>query len=122
MTGSPAARFAEGLRAGRLDYQWDPVAGRAVFYPRLVAPGSGATELEWRTSAGLGTVYSTTTIHARGEAPRNLALIDLDEGFRMMSRVEGTPPEAVTIGLRVRVAFADGDPPVPIFEPAGGNA
>lgn len=117
MDGSPAARFAEGCRAGRLDYQWDPVAGRAVFYPRLVAPGTGAAELEWRTSAGLGTVYSATTVHARGDAPRNLALVDLDEGFRMMSRVEGIAPEAVAIGMRVRVAFADGDPPVPVFEP-----
>ena len=112
---SPAERFAEGCRAGRLDYQWDPVAGRAVFYPRVVAPGSGTTALEWRTSAGLGTVYSTTTIHARGEAPRNVALIDLDEGFRMMSRVRGLEPDAVRIGLRVQVVFEDG---VPVFEAA----
>ncbi len=112
---SPAARFAAGCRAGRLDYQWDPVAGRAVFYPRVVAPGSGATDLEWRTSTGLGTVYSATTVHVRGEAPRNVALIDLDEGFRMMSRVAGVGPDEVRIGMRVRVAFADG---VPVFEAA----
>ncbi len=115
MAPSPAARFAEGCRAGRLDYQWDPVAGRAVFYPRVVAPGTGAGPLEWRTSAGLGTVYSTTTVHVRGEPPRNVALIDLDEGFRMMSRVEGMEPDAVRIGMRVRVRFQDG---VPVFEAA----
>ncbi len=115
MALSPAARFAEGCRAGRLDYQWDPVAARPVFYPRAVAPSSGATELEWRTSAGLGTVYSTTTVHVRGEPPRNVALIDLDEGFRMMSRVRGLEPDGVGIGLRVRVAFEDG---VPVFEAA----
>lgn len=112
---SPAERFAAGCRAGRLDYQWDPVAGRAVFYPRLVAPGSGSTALEWRASAGLGTVYSTTTVHARGEAPRNVALIDLDEGFRTMSRVRGVESDDVRIGMRVRVAFEDG---VPVFEAA----
>ena len=110
VSASPAARFAEGCRAGRLDFQWDPVAGRAVFYPRLVSPFSGTTELEWRTSAGLGTVYSTTTVHARDAEPRNLALIDLDEGFRMMSRVEGGE---VTIGMRVRVRF-EGE--LPVFE------
>jgi hypothetical protein len=113
---SPAARFAEGCRAGRLDYQWDPVGERPVFYPRLVAPGTGAADLEWRTSAGLGTVYSTTTVHVRGEAPRNVALIDLDEGFRMMSRVDGVAPDEVAIGARVRVAFAEDD--VPVFVPA----
>jgi uncharacterized protein len=106
--GSPAARFAEGCRAGRLDFQWDPVAERAVFYPRLVSPFSGTAALEWRTSAGLGTVYSTTTLHARDAEPRSLALIDLDEGFRMMSRIVG-PPAA--IGARVRVRF-EGDLPV----------
>ncbi len=118
MTGSPAARFAEGLRAGRLDFQWDPVAGRAVFIPASSRPAAGRRSSSPRTSAGLGSVYSTTTVHARGEAPRNLALIDLDEGFRMMSRVEGVAPEAVAIGMRVRLAFAEGDPPVPVFEPA----
>jgi uncharacterized protein len=108
LSASPGARFLEGCRAGRLDFQWDPVAGRAVFYPRLVSPFSGATELEWRTSAGLGTVYSTTTLHARDAGPRNLALIDLDEGFRMMSRVVGAP---AAIGARVEVRF-EGELPV----------
>ena len=109
MEESPYARFVAAGRAGRLDYQWDPRTGCAVFHPRV---GEG---LEWRTSAGLGTVYATTVLRRRDEPPANLALIDLDEGFRMMSRVEGLPPERVAIGQRVRVRFEDG---VPIFEPA----
>ena len=36
----------------------------------------------------LGTVYATSVMHYRNEPPLNVALIDLDEGFRMMSRVE----------------------------------
>lgn len=113
---SPAARFAAGCRAGRLDYQWDPVARRAVFHPRVAGPGTGASPLEWRTSAGLGTVYATTTVCERGAEPRDVSLVDLDEGFRMMSRVRGGD---VRIGQRVRVAFEDG---VPVFDPveAGG--
>ena len=113
---SPAARFAEACAAERLDYQWDPVSERAVFYPRLVSPFSGTTELEWRTSSGLGTVYSTSTVHARDQPPRNVALIDLDEGFRMLSRVEAAE---VRIGMRVQVAFNEG---TPVFLPCGGNA
>lgn len=73
---------------------------------------------DWATSAGAGTVHSTTTIRPRGETPRDLSLIELDEGFRMMSRVEGIAPEAVTIGLRVVLEWADGDPPLPVFRPA----
>jgi len=109
---APATRFAEACAAERLDFQWDPLAERAVFYPRLVSPFSGTTELEWRTSAGLGVVYATTTVHHREEPPRNVALIDLDEGFRMLSRVEAT---GVRIGMRVQVAFNEG---TPVFLPA----
>jgi len=109
MDQSPHARFSSAAREGRLDYQWDPRGGRAVFHPRV------GEHLEWRTSAGLGMVYATTVLRRRDEPPANLALIDLDEGFRMMSRVEGVAPEAVAIGMRVRVRFDDG---VPVFEPA----
>jgi uncharacterized protein len=110
---SPAETFAEHARRGKLAYQLDP-DGRAVFPPRLAAPGSGGA-LRWAVSAGLGTVYATTVMRRRGEGPRHVALIDLDEGFRMMSRVDGLPPEEVRIGARVRVRFDDG---VPVFVPA----
>jgi uncharacterized OB-fold protein len=87
-------------------YQWDPAGERAIFYPRVL-PG-----LEWRESAGKGTVYSATTIRPRDGEPRGVALIDLDEGFRMMSRVIA---DDVRIGMRVQVGFDDG---VPVFVPA----
>src|SRR5438270_6785063 len=48
------------LEAGELAYQWSPEANRAVFYPRVICPFSGSDRLEWRVSAGLGTVYATT--------------------------------------------------------------
>lgn len=104
---SPAERYAAYCRDGVLAYQWDPVAGRAVFPPRLVAPGTGTTELEWRESAGRGTVYSTTTIHPRGSEPYNVALVDVDEGFRMMSRVQADDGPA-KIGTPVQVSFDEG--------------
>ncbi len=55
--------------------------------------------------------------------PYNVALIDIDEGFRMMSRVEDITPLDVRIGMRVkfRVHAAEGDePPYPVFAPAEG--
>ena len=42
-------------------------------------------------------------IYPKGQAPYNVALIDLDEGFRMMSRVEDLPAEQVSIGMRVKL-------------------
>ena len=122
---SPHATYVAHLERGELAYQWSPEAGRAVFYPRLVCPFSGSTRLEWRIAAGLGTVHSFTTVTPVEGAPFNVALIDLDEGFRLMSRVEDTATEDVTIGQRVRfrVHRAGGDAePVPVFFPAESGA
>lgn len=71
--------------------------------------------LQWRVSAGAGSVYATTVVRPRGGEAYNIVLVDLDEGFRMMSTVVGVEPEAVAVGARVRVAWREGDPPVPVF-------
>jgi uncharacterized OB-fold protein len=109
---SPAEVFAAHCIRGELAYQVAP-DGTAVFPPRLAQPGTGAP-LRWAVSAGRGAVHATTVVRRRGEAPASLVLVELDEGFRMMSRVDGPAPEDVPIGLRVRVDF-DGE--VPVFVP-----
>jgi uncharacterized protein len=123
MAESPLAVYQSHLEQGELAYQWSPEAQRAVFYPRVICPFTGSDRLQWRVSAGLGTVYATTVVHpAREGAPYNVALIDCDEGFRLMSRVEDIAPEAVGIGMRVklRIHRPGGDePPYPVFVPAG---
>lgn len=69
-------------------------------------------------SSGLGTVYATTVLHKRGSAPYNVALIDLDEGFRMMSRVESVAADDVAIGSRVAVTVVtEDDAPLAVFRP-----
>jgi uncharacterized OB-fold protein len=111
---SPADVYAEHCRRHELAYQVD-AEGRPVFRPRV---GHDA----WRVSEGLGTVYSTAVARPRGAEPYGLVLVDLDEGFRMMSRVIGLPPEDVTIGMRVRVAWEEreDDAPLPVFERTDG--
>jgi uncharacterized OB-fold protein len=116
---SPLAVFQAYLAEGKLAYQHDTKTGRAVFYPRVIGPGSGNPDLTWRTSAGKGTVYAVTVISPRGEQPYNIALVNMDEGFRLMSRVDGLPAESVQIGMRVRSRVhhpADGQSPYPVFE------
>jgi hypothetical protein len=118
---SPLAAYIAHLERGELAYQFSPSSNAAVFYPRVIAPGTGAADLEWRVSKGLGTVYATTVVHPQQGSPYNVALIDVDEGFRMMSRVEDINPRGVKIGMRVkfRVHPAEGDePPYPVFTPA----
>jgi uncharacterized OB-fold protein len=123
VAASPLATYQAHLERGELAYQWSLDAQKPVFYPRVICPFTGSDRLEWRVSAGLGTVYATTVTHPREGAPYNVALIDCDEGFRLMSRVEDIAPEAVEIGMRVRfrVHRPGGDePPYPVFVPAEG--
>lgn len=119
---SPLGTFIEHVKKGELAYQVTD-DGKAVFYPRAVAPVTGG-KLDWRVSKGLGTVYSTTVMYFKGEAPLNVALIDVDEGFRLMSRVEDINAEQVKIGMRVKFRAHPGDDkqqPYPVFIPVEGS-
>ena len=120
---SPLNTYIGHLENNELAYQFSPEAGRAVFYPRVLCPFTGSDRLEWRISKGLGTVYATTVVHPAEGKPFNVALIDCDEGFRLMSRVEDVAPEQVRIGQRVRFRVhrpGGEEPPYPVFTPAEG--
>ena len=117
MKQSPYGVFLEHCKKGELAYQVGD-DGKAFFYPRAVAPGTGSDKIEWRVSKGLGTVYSTTVVYTKDQPPHNVALIDIDEGFRMMGRVEDIDPLQVKIGMRVKVRMhpgSDKQPPYPVF-------
>jgi uncharacterized OB-fold protein len=117
---SPLSRYREFLARGELGFQVD-ADGQAVFYPRVAPPAQRTGPLRWVASRGLGTVYATTWIAPRGEPAYNVVLVDMDEGFRLMSRVESIAADSVRIGMRVKVRMqpAEGDEgPYPVFDPA----
>lgn len=95
------------------------VSGVAYFPPRVHEPVSGDSG-EWFEASGRGVVYAITVVRKRDPEPDyNIVLVDLDEGPRMMSRVDGIAPDAVKIGMAVQAAVIhDNDVPVVIFEPA----
>jgi uncharacterized OB-fold protein len=99
--------------------------GAYVFYPRIAMPGSGSSELDWVEASGKGTVYATTVTRQRPEKgpDYNVALIDLAEGPRLMSRVVDIAPEAVRIGMKVRarIDFDDNNEPLLVFTPEGSD-
>jgi uncharacterized OB-fold protein len=120
----PEAAFRAFLAEGRFMIQKSAATGAHVFYPRVAAPGTGETDLAWVEASGLGTVYATTVTRMKpnpdgSPADYNIAIVALDEGPRMMSRVEGIPPAEVTIGMRVkaRIATVDGAANI-VFDPA----
>jgi uncharacterized OB-fold protein len=102
----PDAEFREHLEDGRFMIQKCGKCGAFVFYPRLICTACGAGELVWHEASGSGTVYSTTVVRRRPEqgGDYNVALIDLAEGPRLMSRVVDVPPAEVAIGMPVHAA------------------
>jgi len=102
--------FWVALRQERLLVQRCGSCGKAQLYFRAVCHVCWSRDLAHEQSPGLGTVYSYSVVHQigqaalRAEVPYALALIDLDEGPRILSRVTGDP-EAVEIGQRVTPVF-----------------
>ncbi len=117
----PEAQFYAHLAEGRFMIQRSASSGTYVFYPRVLAPGTGEADLEWVEASGEGTVYATTITRRRPEkgGDYNVALIDLKEGPRMMSRVVGVEPDQVKIGMKVRAKIEElNGAPAVVFEPA----
>ena len=78
MEKSPLGVFIEHIKKGELAYQVCTDDNKAIFFPRVVAPKTGSTNLEWRVSKGLGTVYTTTVVCGKENAKWNVAMIDVD--------------------------------------------
>lgn len=112
--------FWQACAEGRLVYQRCAACARAQFPPRTRCAACLADALHWRESARVGTVHSHTTVMRapteafRGAVPYVIALVDLDEGFRMMMNLRGCEPDAVRIGSRVRVNFEPSGGPWPL--------
>lgn len=117
------AQFWEGVAEGVLRVQRCDDCGRHVFYPRAVCPHCGSTWLSWVEASGAGEVHAFTVVHRapadyRDEAPYVVALVDLEEGVRMMTRLVDVEPAAVRVGMPVEVAIR-GEPRLPHFRPRG---
>jgi uncharacterized OB-fold protein len=98
--------YWEAAAEGRLLLQRCPRCGHRQFYPRHACTRCAATP-EWEEASARGTVHTFTVIrqnHAkpfRDELPYIVAMIDLDEGPRMMGNVTGCDPDEVRVGMPV---------------------
>lgn len=98
-------------------------AGGVYHYPRHRVPGTLEPSPGWDELTGRGTVYSFTVVHQaasrafRDRVPYVVALVDLDEGPRLMTNLVADPDD-VRIGQRVRLAWrSEDDVSLPVFEP-----
>ncbi len=114
--------FWDGIAEGRLRLQRCASCGRHVFYPRAVCPHCSSAGLEWVDASGRGTLYSYSVVHRAPpgfEAPYAVALVDLAEGVRMMTRLVDVAIDDLAVGQALEVAI-QGDPALPYFRPAPG--
>ncbi len=109
--------FWDACARGVLTYQRCPACDHVQFPARPFCTRCRAAGPVEERSTGLGTIHSHTIVHRaptpafRDEVPYVIALVDLDEGFRLMANLRDCPLADLRIGLRVRVLFepmADG--------------
>ncbi|MBX3499529.1 MAG: OB-fold domain-containing protein [Alphaproteobacteria bacterium] len=121
VSADPHARaFWQQVQEGRIAYSrcCADHCGAPQFPPKARCDVCDGDRLEMRLAAGTGTIFSITVVHRppsdalRKHAPYGIALVDLDEGFRMMAHADSD----LAIGARVRVGFVlFGDRVVPRF-------
>jgi uncharacterized protein len=107
--------YWDAAAEGRLIYQHCRACDTPQFYPRSLCAACHGSDLEWRESKGMGTIASFTevlrapTAAFRELAPYVIALVDLDEGFRMMVNIVEGDLGMLAIGARTRMVYREVD-------------
>ena len=115
--------FWNGVRSGELLIQRCSSCGELRHPPRPMCPSCRSMDWDTVPASGRGEVYSYVVYHhplvPPFEAPYVVALIELEEGVRMISNVVGVDPHEVAIGMPVEVTFeaVDDELTLPLFRP-----
>jgi uncharacterized OB-fold protein len=105
------AAYWAGCNREELLYQRCNTCGHVQFYPRRNCIHCQSGDLALVPSAKKGAIHSFTVVHRAanrsfdGDVPYVIALVDLDEGFRMMMNVVGEDRLSTAIGRTIRVVF-----------------
>jgi uncharacterized OB-fold protein len=123
--------FWDGARRHELRIQRCRACGKAYFFPRPFCPHCSSKDVEWITASGRGRLHTYVINHRPAPgfhdfAPYVIAIVQLDEGPRLMTNIVGVEaaPEALPPDLAVEVAWErqDDDITLPLFRPAAGAA
>ena len=122
MTGKPrpdlddaaTAAYWEAAARHELDLPRCDICGLVFFPPRDLCPGCWSGELSWQRASGGGTVWTFTEVHVpfyddawAGDVPYVVAVIELDEGPRLLSSIVEPAMDRLAIGDRVEAVFED---------------
>jgi uncharacterized OB-fold protein len=126
--------YWDAAAQGRLLLRRCSGCGRAHHYPREFCPYCWSEDVGWEEASGRATLYTWSEVHAndlppfRERVPYVAAVVDLQEGPRMMTAVVGCPASALGIGMALDVTFdangtvgsgETGAAALPVFRPSG---
>lgn len=105
----PDAQFADALAQGVFKIQYCAPCEASTFPPRVLCPLCGLPTLEWIDVSGRGILYSFTIVRRKVEhgGDYNVALVDLEEGPRLMSRVDSLKIDELRIGMPLAALITD---------------
>lgn len=120
------AEFWAAARRHQLVIQRCADCGQLIHFPRFLCHRCLSENLAYVPATGRGLVYSFTIVRQAAhpafaaDVPYVYALIELEEGVRLLANVINTDPETVRVGQPVRVVFVEVSPEIslPQFEPA----
>jgi uncharacterized OB-fold protein len=104
--------YWEGTKNHELLIPRSKESGEFFFYPRALSPGEDMSEnLEWVKVSGKAKVWTYAIHHMgptkayKGDPPYVVALVELDEGVKMMTNIVDCDPHDVKVGMEVEVVF-----------------
>jgi len=106
-----SAPFWDATREQRLLVQWCDTCDAGVYYPRWACPTCLGTDLAWREASGRGELYTFNVVHQAANpmmadmVPYVIALVDFDEGVRIVTNLVDTAQEDLKVGMAVTVAW-----------------
>ncbi len=103
--------FWEACQQGKLTVQRCDDCETLTFIPQPCCGNCLSENLSWVESSGRGTLYSYSTVYRPQqpsfEVPYTVVIVELEEGYHMLSNLIGTEPEDVKIGLPLEVVFEE---------------
>ena len=118
--------FWDGLKERKFLLRHCNACGRDHYYPRPFCPACWSDDVSWREASGRATLYTYSVVHVNDLPPFNervpyvAAIVDLEEGPRVMTNIEGVEHDALRIGMPLFVDFKpiSDDVTIAVFRPA----
>lgn len=118
--------YWKSVRNHQLKFLRCEECGSWINYVKLLCPSCGSRELSWNVCSGKGKLYSYSILHRasspafKEKTPYVLAIVELEEGIKMMSHLINCDLAQVDVDMEVEVVFDDVDEQisVPYFQPA----